>query len=118
MAQTLSELDTKVQHLAQHKINQILFQAQTGLLAQESPYGSMVPIPSQPHFFQRDNSSYSMTGITNQAVSTHPQFNSKEPCPSSHSSCQTFSAPEDIWRFQNIQSGDMQADRLKNFQQI
>eukprot|EP00795_Rhopilema_esculentum_P005741 gene5741-10998_t len=49
--------------------------AQTGLLAQENPYGSIVPLPPQPHFFQRDNSSYSMTGITNQAVSTHSQFN-------------------------------------------
>ena len=39
VSHTLSELDPRVRHLAQHKISQVLFQAQTGLLTMESPYG-------------------------------------------------------------------------------
>lgn len=35
VSQALSELDNKACHLAQHRLSNIIFQAQTGLLAQE-----------------------------------------------------------------------------------
>ena len=37
VSHSLSELDPQVRHLAQLKISQVLFQAQTGLLTVESP---------------------------------------------------------------------------------
>lgn len=75
VAQTMNEHDPEVQHLTQHKISQILFQAQSGSLALENPLRSMAPIPPQSQFFQPENTQYSLTGINNQAVSTYCQFN-------------------------------------------
>lgn len=51
-AQTMNEHDPGVQHLTQHKISQILFQAQSGSLAPVKPLRSMAPIPPQSQFFQ------------------------------------------------------------------
>lgn len=67
--------DPEVQHLTQHKISQILFQAQSGSLAPENLLRSMAPIPPQSQFFQPENTQYSLTGINNQAVSTYSLFN-------------------------------------------
>lgn len=71
----MNEHDPGVQHLTQHKISQVLFQAQSGSLAPENPLGSMAPIPPQSQIFQPENTQYSLTGINNQAVRTYSQFN-------------------------------------------
>ena len=48
VAQTLTELDTHVQNMAKHRINNILFQAQMGELVQNPTFGMSAPIPQQP----------------------------------------------------------------------
>ena len=45
VAQALSELDSQVSHLAQNKINNIIFQAQAGLLTQEVQAQTMMQPP-------------------------------------------------------------------------
>ena len=113
VAQTLSALDTGVRHLAEHKISQILFQAQTGTLAQENPYGSIAPIQPQPHFFQTENTQYSLTGMNNQAVSTYSPFNAQQPhsSPQNDSAGHNFNARTGIWSLQNTQGGHTPEDR-------
>lgn len=49
IAHTLTELDTHVQHMVKHRINNILFQAQTGELVQNPNIGISAPI-TQQHF--------------------------------------------------------------------
>lgn len=61
--QTLSELDSYVKHLAQYRINDILFQAQTGELTRSQRIGTRVPIPAHQHTFHPQ---YNMLHISNQ----------------------------------------------------
>ena len=49
VAQTLTELDIHVQHMAKLHINNVLFQAQTGELVQNPNIGMSAPVPQQ-HF--------------------------------------------------------------------
>ena len=56
IANALSELDSKTCHLAQHKINNIIFQAQAGLLVPEgqspmmrSVQHAFLPVPQAHH---------------------------------------------------------------------
>ena len=51
VAKALSELDSQTSHLAQNKINNIIFQAQAGLLSQEIPTQRVQSQP-QRHYFQ------------------------------------------------------------------
>lgn len=48
---TLSELDSNIKHLAKYRINDILFQAQTGELTRSQSIGTRVPIPTNQHTF-------------------------------------------------------------------
>ena len=100
VAQTMLELDTGVRHLTQHKISPILFQAQTGSLAQENQFGSMAPVRPQPQFFQPENTQYSLTGLNNQSVSRYSQFNVQQQrsSPQNDSLCHNVSAPVGMWR--------------------
>ena len=50
VAQSLTELEPQVRHVAQHRISEILFQAQTGTLVQENQYRQ--PNRPQPQHFQ------------------------------------------------------------------
>lgn len=50
MTKVLSELDSITCHLAQNKINNIIFQAQAGLLVQETQPAMMMQ-QQQRHFF-------------------------------------------------------------------
>ena len=74
VAHTLYDLDNGARHLAQHKISQVLFQAQTGTLTVDNPYGFMAPTQPQPQFFQPPTLQFSSTCMNNRAVSTHSQF--------------------------------------------
>ena len=51
VAQALSELDSQTSHLAQNKINNIIFQAQAGLLTQEMQTQTMIQPQPQRHYF-------------------------------------------------------------------
>jgi uncharacterized protein len=50
VAQTLSEMEPRMKYMAQHKISDILFQAQSGTLGQYQHTGT---IPQQPQFVQK-----------------------------------------------------------------
>ena len=64
--QTLSELDKDVKHLVQYRINDILFQAQTGELTKNQSMGTRAPIPAQQHAFLPVHPQYNMPPFGNQ----------------------------------------------------
>ena len=74
VSHTLSELDPRVQHLAQHKISQVLFQAQTGSLTVKSLYGFMASNQPQPQFFHSNSIQYGLSGMSSRPVSTNFKF--------------------------------------------
>ena len=53
IAQSLSELDTNMRHLAQHKISEILVQAQNGTLTND--YRPLPTMQPQAQFFRQEN---------------------------------------------------------------
>ncbi len=117
---TLSELDTRTQHLAEHKINEILFKAQSGLLAEEYSYETMnMPMRPQQQFLQPYGMQYSMTGM-NQPISTNSQFHVEEQysVTQNNSMHPNSNTPKGNWGLQNAQGAATQADRHKNIQQL
>ena len=75
ITETLSELDQASLHLAQHRISNILFLAQTGTLTQDNQLGMLDPIQPQCRFFQPGPMHYNMQSVKNQASNFYPQLN-------------------------------------------
>lgn len=71
VSQALSEVDNKVCHLAQHRISNIIFQAQTGLLAQEAQ--STVVMQQQRNQFQ-PITSFHIPSPSNYTTSSYNQM--------------------------------------------
>ena len=69
----MSELDTDVKHLVQYRINDILFQVQTGELTKNQ--STRAPIPAQQHAFLPVYPQYNMLPFGNQMGSINA-FNS------------------------------------------
>lgn len=66
VSQALSDLDSATRHLAQHQINNIIFQAQTGMLTQDSQQAVVV----QPQYNQfRPIQSYHIPSTNNYPTS-------------------------------------------------
>ncbi|XP_046839648.1 uncharacterized protein LOC124433865 [Xenia sp. Carnegie-2017] len=73
--QSLSELPPTVRHLAQYKINEILFQAQSGELTHQS---TRVPVAMHQHMFQTPYAQNNMHPISNHMTNSY-RYNTSSP---------------------------------------
>lgn len=78
VTQTLSELDPKVRYVAQHRINTILFKAQTGDLVQNHNFGMAASISVHPPPFQPLHPQYDVQPVTNQPTSFYSPLNNQQ----------------------------------------
>ena len=108
VGQTLSELDNSIRHLAQHRINEILFQAQTGTLRQDNLLGILPPIQAQPPLYQPQPQNYNRAGVNNPPSSLHPQLNVQIRSPSSQpvGLLLNRNISTNIWAMPNIENNN------------
>lgn len=97
VSQALSELDNKVCHLAQHRISNIIFQAQTGLLAQEAQ--STVVMQQQRNQFQ-PIPSFHIPSPSNYTTSSYNRMGLQQQNSSLQEESSTFNQPN-MWPVSN-----------------